>query len=112
MTDNVSEAHRPKGVPSFLTVGSGRFARINAMRLNVGANLPSRRHKARRRPRLKPQSPLSSPCDHGRKFVRFLLPELGRMSCKQIAALVGLAPYDFDSGKLGGHRTSTRASVR
>src|SRR5215208_141778 len=29
-----------------------------------------------------------------------LLPELGRMSRKQIAALVGLAPYDFDSGKL------------
>ena len=33
-----------------------------------------------------------------------LLPELGRMSRKQIAALVGLAPYDFDSGKL--RRTS------
>jgi transposase len=33
-----------------------------------------------------------------------LLPELGRMSRKQIAALVGLAPYDFDSGKLKGHR--------
>src|SRR5262245_22573337 len=29
-----------------------------------------------------------------------LLPELGKMSRKQIAALVGLAPYDFDSGKL------------
>ena len=28
-----------------------------------------------------------------------LLPELGKMSRKQIAALVGLAPYDFDSGK-------------
>src|SRR4029077_15511081 len=34
-----------------------------------------------------------------------LLPELGKMSRKQIAALVGLAPYDFDSGKLKGHRT-------
>src|SRR4249919_1822145 len=34
-----------------------------------------------------------------------LLPELGKMSRKQIAALVGLAPYDFDSGKLGGHRS-------
>jgi len=33
-----------------------------------------------------------------------LLPELGQMSRKQIAALVGLAPYDFDSGKLKGHR--------
>src|SRR5262249_29783324 len=32
-----------------------------------------------------------------------LLPELGKMSRKQIAALVGLAPYDFDSGKLKGH---------
>jgi hypothetical protein len=31
-----------------------------------------------------------------------LLPELGQMSRKQIAALVGLAPYDFDSGKLEG----------
>src|SRR5215472_15888754 len=28
-----------------------------------------------------------------------LLPELGQMSRKQIAALVGLAPYDFDSGR-------------
>jgi transposase len=34
-----------------------------------------------------------------------LLPELGQMSRKQIAALVGLAPYDFDSGKLRGHRS-------
>jgi transposase len=33
-----------------------------------------------------------------------LLPELGQMSRKQIAALVGLAQYDFDSGKLRGHR--------
>src|SRR2546430_3466861 len=44
-----------------------------------------------------------------------LLPELGQMSRKQVAALVGLAPYDFDSGKLkgrrciwGGDRKSTR----
>jgi transposase len=34
-----------------------------------------------------------------------LLPELGQMGRKQIAALVGLAPYDFDSGKLRGHRS-------
>lgn len=34
-----------------------------------------------------------------------LLPELGQMSRRQIAALVGLAPYDFDSGKLRGHRS-------
>ena len=34
-----------------------------------------------------------------------LLPELGQMNRKQIAALVGLAPYDFDSGKLKGHRS-------
>src|SRR6516165_12527242 len=33
-----------------------------------------------------------------------LLPELGQMSRKQVAALVGLAPYDFDSGKLTGRR--------
>jgi transposase len=31
-----------------------------------------------------------------------LLPELGQMSRKQIAALVGLAPYDFDSGQAQG----------
>jgi transposase len=43
-----------------------------------------------------------------------LLPELGQMSRKQIAALVGLAPYDFDSGKLRGHRSiyGGRMSVR
>ena len=43
-----------------------------------------------------------------------LLPELGQMSRKQIAALVGLAPYDFDSGKLKGHRSiyGGRMSVR
>src|SRR5688572_30129480 len=34
-----------------------------------------------------------------------LLPELGQMSRKQIAALVGLAPYNFDSGRLRGHRS-------
>jgi len=34
-----------------------------------------------------------------------LLPELRQMSRKQIAALVGLAAYDFDSGKLRGHRS-------
>ena len=33
-----------------------------------------------------------------------MLPELGQIDRKQIAALVGLAPYDFDSGKLKGHR--------
>ena len=32
-----------------------------------------------------------------------LLPELGQISRKQIAALVGLAPYDFDSGKLNAN---------
>jgi transposase len=31
--------------------------------------------------------------------------ELGKTGRKQIAALVGLAPHDFDSGKLGGHRS-------
>jgi transposase len=33
-----------------------------------------------------------------------LLPELGQISRKQIAALVGLAPYDFDSGRFRGQR--------
>lgn len=33
-----------------------------------------------------------------------LLPELGQIGRKQIAALVGLAPYDFDSGKFRGQR--------
>src|SRR5262249_26892125 len=43
-----------------------------------------------------------------------LLPQLGTFSRKQIAALVGLAPYDFDSGKLKGHRSiyGGRMSVR
>src|SRR5260221_10672068 len=33
-----------------------------------------------------------------------LLPELGRMSRKQVAALVGVAPYAFESGTLNGRR--------
>jgi transposase len=43
-----------------------------------------------------------------------LLPELGQMSRNQVAALVGLAPYDFDSGKLKGRRCiwGGRARVR
>jgi transposase len=42
------------------------------------------------------------------------LPELGRLNRKQIAALVGVAPYDFDSGILKGVRRiwGGRASVR
>ena len=39
-----------------------------------------------------------------------LLPELGRISRRQIAALVGLAPFDFDSGKLAGPVASRRSS--
>jgi transposase len=43
-----------------------------------------------------------------------LLPELGQMSRKQVAALVGVAPYDFDSGKLKGMRCiwGGRAPIR
>ena len=43
-----------------------------------------------------------------------LLPELGHLSRKQIAALVGVAPYEFDSGKLKGMRCiwGGRAPVR
>ena len=33
-----------------------------------------------------------------------LLPELGQIGRKQVAALVGLAPYDFDSGRFRGQR--------
>ena len=33
-----------------------------------------------------------------------LLPELGQIGRKQIAALVGLAPYDYDSGRFRGQR--------
>jgi transposase len=42
------------------------------------------------------------------------LPELGRLSRAQIAALVGVAPYDCDSGKLRGVRSiwGGRANVR
>jgi transposase len=43
-----------------------------------------------------------------------LLPELGRMSRKQIAALVGVAPYTFESGTMKGRRCiwGGRAHVR
>ena len=43
-----------------------------------------------------------------------LLPELGRLSRKQIAALVGVAPYAFESGTLKGRRCiwGGRANVR
>jgi transposase len=43
-----------------------------------------------------------------------LLPELGSLSRKQIAALVGVAPYAFESGKLKGARCiwGGRAKVR
>lgn len=42
------------------------------------------------------------------------LPELGRCSRKQIAALVGVAPFDHDSGQMRGYRTirDGRAPVR
>jgi transposase len=43
-----------------------------------------------------------------------LLPELGQMNRKQVAALVGVAPYAFESGTLKGRRCiwGGRASVR
>src|SRR5205807_5705201 len=43
-----------------------------------------------------------------------LLPELGRMSRKQVAALVGVAPYAFESGRFKGRRCiwGGRAPVR
>jgi transposase len=43
-----------------------------------------------------------------------LLPELGRMSRKQVAALVGVAPYAFESGTFKGRRCiwGGRAHVR
>lgn len=43
-----------------------------------------------------------------------LLPELGRINRRAIAALVGLAPFDHDSGKLKGTRAIAggRAAVR
>jgi transposase len=43
-----------------------------------------------------------------------LLPELGRVSRKQVAALVGVAPYAFESGTLKGRRCiwGGRAHVR
>ena len=42
------------------------------------------------------------------------LPELGLLNRQEIAALVGLAPYDDDSGKRQGHRSVSggRGSVR
>ena len=43
-----------------------------------------------------------------------LLPELGHLSRRQIAALVGVAPFNRDSGTLRGHRAvwGGRAAVR
>ena len=43
-----------------------------------------------------------------------LLPELGGMTRKQVAALVGVAPYAFESGALRGRRCiwGGRANVR
>jgi transposase len=43
-----------------------------------------------------------------------LLPELGQMNNKQVAAIVGVAPYDFDSGKFKGTRRiwGGRAPIR
>ena len=43
-----------------------------------------------------------------------LLPELGSMTRKQVAALVGVAPYAFESGTLKGRRCiwGGRANVR
>jgi len=43
-----------------------------------------------------------------------LLPELGRLTRRQIAALVGVAPYAFDSGKMKGKRCiwGGRAPIR
>jgi transposase len=42
------------------------------------------------------------------------LPELGRLDRKQIAALVGVAPFNRDSGKMRGRRTTWggRAKIR
>lgn len=42
------------------------------------------------------------------------LPELGRLNRRELAALVGVAPFNRDSGTLKGHRTTWggRASVR
>jgi len=42
------------------------------------------------------------------------LPELGSLTHRQIAALVGVVPYDFDSGKMRGLRSifGGRAAVR
>jgi transposase len=42
------------------------------------------------------------------------LPELGKLSARQISALVGLAPFNRDSGKMRGKRAifAGRAQVR
>jgi len=43
-----------------------------------------------------------------------LLPELGQLGRKRLASLVGVAPFNFDSGKLKGkrHIVGGRALVR
>ena len=42
------------------------------------------------------------------------LPELGKLNRKQIAALVGIAPINRDTGKFKGHRSiwGGRSTVR
>lgn len=42
------------------------------------------------------------------------LPELGKLNCRQISALAGVAPYNHDSGRLKGQRciSGGRATLR
>ncbi len=60
---------------------------------------------------------LTSPIGVGKTTARILLtalPELGKLNRRQIAALVGLAPFNNDSGKMRGKRSirGGRADVR
>jgi transposase len=52
--------------------------------------------------------------DHTAHTLLFSLPELGSLNRQQIAALVGLAPFNRDSGKMRGRRTifGGRANIR
>jgi transposase len=87
-----------------------RLATRRASRLSADILLLDKRiaqaiaadHALARRDRLLRSTPCVGPVLSATLIAQ--LPELGRLSNRQIAALVGLAPFDHDSGKLKGKR--------
>ena len=87
-----------------------RLAKRRASRLSADILLLDKRiaqtiaadHALARRDRLLRSTPCVGPVLSATLIAQ--LPELGRLSNRRIAALVGLAPFDHDSGKLKGKR--------